>query len=270
MNPGAYTPAPDSESFQWLVNGKPVAGATGTTYTPTAKDAKQLISVAVTVTKATYSDLVAKSAAVGPVDFADLTVTGAPVISGKAQVGETLTAEQGTVRFNQSVDSQHYEWFRDGQIIPGADQVTYVLTGDDVGKRITARIIGFKEGHSARERRLGRADRQHARRRRSDVRHLCGHRTGGQGAQPARRLHQRAPGQQHPGHPVGEEAAPAEAGRPHRRPQHRKLKGKKIRYGTVAEVSLWHVFEYHPSNPKVTWFVKKKGTKKVRSSRTRA
>ena len=77
---------------------------------------------------------------------ANTPATGAPAISGTAQVGETLTADTSSVADADGLTdvSYAYQWIRtDGGAdadIAGATDSTYTLTGDDQGKAIKLRV----------------------------------------------------------------------------------------------------------------------------------
>ena len=72
--------------------------------------------------------------------------TGAPTISGTAQVGETLTASTSDIADEDGLTnvSYSYQWIRnDGNSdsdIPGATDTTYTLDADDVGKTVQVRM----------------------------------------------------------------------------------------------------------------------------------
>ena len=72
--------------------------------------------------------------------------TGAPTISGKAQVGQTLTADTGGVSDENGLEdaSFSYQWLRgDGTSdanISGATASTYTVHNDDAGKSIRVRV----------------------------------------------------------------------------------------------------------------------------------
>ncbi|WP_020486586.1 hypothetical protein [Sphingomonas melonis] len=71
------------------------------------------------------------------------TFTVSPAITGTAQVGQTLTASDGTIAGGAFASRR---WFRDGAAISGATAATYVVQAADVGKRIsqetTATVTG--------------------------------------------------------------------------------------------------------------------------------
>lgn len=59
----------------------------------------------------------------------------APVVSGTAQVGQTLTTTTGTWSGSPTYT---YQWFAAGVAIPGATASTYVLAAGQVGKVVKA------------------------------------------------------------------------------------------------------------------------------------
>ena len=69
--------------------------------------------------------------------------TGAPTISGTAQVGETLTAETSDINDDDGLDNvaYTYQWLssRDTEI-QGATDSTYTLVNDDEGKTIKVKV----------------------------------------------------------------------------------------------------------------------------------
>ncbi len=77
--------------------------------------------------------------------------TGSPVITGKVQVGKTLSADTSGISDADGLDTSTftYVWFvNDGTehtAIEGAASSTYILVADDKGKTITVRVI-FTDG----------------------------------------------------------------------------------------------------------------------------
>jgi 5'-nucleotidase len=59
VSPGVWQPAPDSVTYQWLANGVPIPGATGTSLVVTPALAGATITVAVTAHRAGYADATA-------------------------------------------------------------------------------------------------------------------------------------------------------------------------------------------------------------------
>ena len=68
--------------------------------------------------------------------------TGAPVITGTAEVGQTLTAGISGISDEDGLTtvSYTYQWQADGVDISGAAASTYTLTSDEDGKAITVKV----------------------------------------------------------------------------------------------------------------------------------
>lgn len=69
-NAGAWTPAPVTLAYQWLVGGTPVTGATTTSYAPLEADIGKTVTVQVTGTKTGYATKALTSAATAAVTAA--------------------------------------------------------------------------------------------------------------------------------------------------------------------------------------------------------
>jgi endo-1,4-beta-xylanase len=70
-----------------------------------------------------------------------------PTITGRALVGETLTAKPGT--WDTSGLTFAYQWKADGQNIPGATKARYKLAKKDVGAAVTVVVTATKKGLDA-------------------------------------------------------------------------------------------------------------------------
>lgn len=66
--------------------------------------------------------------------------TVAPVISGTAAIGQTLTSTTGTWTSDTGITGYLYQWYRGATLITGATNSTYVLTLSDVGFSMTCRV----------------------------------------------------------------------------------------------------------------------------------
>ena len=68
--------------------------------------------------------------------------TGAPTISGTAQVGQTVTADTSGIADTDGLDnvSYSYQWLADDTEIDGATSSTYTVQSTDDGKVITVRV----------------------------------------------------------------------------------------------------------------------------------
>ena len=134
-----------SNSYQWLVDNTEVAGATGSTYTLADTDAGKAIKVQVNFTDDAGNDETLTSAATDAVEAApqpNNPSTGAPSISGTAQVGETLTANTSGIADADGLSNVQYEyqWLADAAEIAGATSSTYTLADGDEGKTVKVQV----------------------------------------------------------------------------------------------------------------------------------
>lgn len=73
--------------------------------------------------------------------------TAAPTISGKAAVGQKLTAVAGA-GWAPAPDTSSYQWSRDGQAIAGAVAATYTVTTADRAHNLTVDVTRVKAGYN--------------------------------------------------------------------------------------------------------------------------
>ena len=140
-----------SYTYQWIRVATDntetnIASATASTYTLVAADQGTTIKVTVSFTDDASNDETLTSAATAAVAAAANTpATGAPTITGTAQVGQTLTAGTTAIMDANGLNSVNYmyQWIRvDGTDadISGATSITYTLVGADLGKTIKVTV----------------------------------------------------------------------------------------------------------------------------------
>ena len=130
-------------SYQWLANGADVAGATSDTYTLVETDVGKAIKVRVIFTDNRSHQETLTSAATAAVESRpNSPATGAPSISGTAQVGETLTAETSAIDDADGMSGAvfTYQWLANGADIAGATSSSYTLVEADNGKTIQVKV----------------------------------------------------------------------------------------------------------------------------------
>lgn len=144
---GTWTNSPTSYTYQWQRDGLDIAGSINQTRALTSADIGFQINVTVIGANADGPGAKAISASVGPVVAASTPVpvnTVAPVISGTAAVGSTLTTTNGT--WTNSPTSYTYQWRQGGVNISGATASTYLVAGADAGTDITCRVTAINAG----------------------------------------------------------------------------------------------------------------------------
>ena len=133
-------------AYQWLADDAEINGATAATYTLAGDDAGKAVKVRVSFTDDGGNDEELTSAATGAVapapPPANTPATGAPTITGAAQVGETLTAGATGIADADGLGNATfaYQWLADDAEINGATAATYTLAGDDAGKAVKVRV----------------------------------------------------------------------------------------------------------------------------------
>ena len=138
-----------SFSYQWLADGAAISGATDSTYTPVVDDVGKTISVTVNFSDDAGNEEESTSAATDAVEpgtaeakAPNSPATGAPAVTGTAQVGETLTVDTSGIADADGLDkaSFSYQWLADGADLPGATGSAYTLAGSDEGKAISVKV----------------------------------------------------------------------------------------------------------------------------------
>ena len=138
-------------SYQWIADDTAIQGAIGSTYTLEEAYEGKAITVQVSFTDDASNEETLTSAATDPVAAAtqpNNPATGAPTISGTAQVGETLTADTSGIADEDGLDNAafSYQWLADAADIPGATEATYTLSEADEGETIKVRVSFTDDG----------------------------------------------------------------------------------------------------------------------------
>ena len=141
--------------FRWLADDTEIAGATSLTYTLVDADEGKAAKVEVTFTDDAGNEESLTSAATDAVAAApapNSPATGAPTISGTAQVGETLTANTSGIADADGLSNVQYEyqWLADDSEISGATNATYTLANTDEDKAIKVQV-GFTDDQGNEE-----------------------------------------------------------------------------------------------------------------------
>ena len=140
-----------SYTYQWIRVATDntetnISSATASTYTLVAADQGTTVKVTVTFTDDANNPETLTSAATATVSAAPNTpATGAPTITGTAQVGQTLTASTTGIADADGLTSPTYtyQWIRvDGTEadIAAANSSTYILVAADLGTTLKVRV----------------------------------------------------------------------------------------------------------------------------------
>jgi hypothetical protein len=133
-------------TYQWFRGSSAVTGETGVTYNVTSLDVGKQITVKATATRPGYktgtstSNVVSGSQAGSP--LASIPV----VISGTGLHGSTLELTPPTWDIGGVTTT--YQWYRGTSAVSGQTGTTYVVGSSDMGKAITVRATGKKDGYA--------------------------------------------------------------------------------------------------------------------------
>jgi hypothetical protein len=141
-NAGTWTPSAVVPTYQWLANGKAIAGATTTRLALTPALAGQRITLSVATNVVGASPVTASSAAV-TVAKGTFAVAKAKV-TGKAKVGKKLTA---VVKVPAGAKAT-YQWKANGKAIKGAKSKALKLKKAQKGKKVTVTVTVTKAGYA--------------------------------------------------------------------------------------------------------------------------
>ena len=139
---GAATKAKrvDGQSDLWEITVEPDSDADVTVVLPVTEDcaAQDAVCTRDGTKLSNRSELTVPGPAA-----ANSPATGAPSISGTAQVGETLTVDTSGIDDADGMSGAvfSYQWLADGVDIAGATGDTYTLVEADVGKAVKVRVI---------------------------------------------------------------------------------------------------------------------------------
>jgi hypothetical protein len=142
-NPGTWSVATPTFTYQWLGNGKPISGATSASYTVPASLAGAKLSVTVTAHQFGYSPA-AKTSAASTVAKGIFALTVRPKLSGIPQVGKRLAVTTGTWSPAATIKIQ---WYASGKPVYRATGTTLYLTAALRGKTISVTVSAGKAGY---------------------------------------------------------------------------------------------------------------------------
>jgi surface antigen len=142
---GVWAPAPSSLTYQWIVGGVDVAGATTATFKPRAQDIGKPVTVRVRAAKSGYTAASATSTPTGAVAPAPMSATVRPAVTGTAKVGQRLTASTGT--WSRTGLSFSYQWLSDGTAVGGATTATYAVRAADANRVVSVQVTAQRAGY---------------------------------------------------------------------------------------------------------------------------
>lgn len=144
VSTGTWGPGTVKFTYQWLRNGVPIPGATGSSYKLVASDLGAKIGVSLIAAKTGYNAVTKTLTSSATVSPGELWVT--VKVTGTAKAGYWLTANTAA----SSGATLQFQWYRNSTVISGATGTAYKLTLADVGTGVSVRVKATKPGYNAR------------------------------------------------------------------------------------------------------------------------
>ncbi len=144
---GSWTATNLVYHYQWMANGKPIAGATAPSFQPTAAQLGKRLRAKVIATKAGSHNGSATSPPTGSVAQGVFATTVEPAVVGTPQVGVPLTASPGTWT---PTGAFTYQWYAGPKAIRGATASTYTPTKSKLGKPIQVMVTSTLAGYATK------------------------------------------------------------------------------------------------------------------------
>lgn len=137
----------DLFTFQWLADGRPVAGATGRTFVPTARELGRALSVRVGVDLPNTTTANDTSASTALVVRGRNTPCSRVTLTGTAKVGRTLVASRSRCWAAPGTKVTHV-WYADGRRVATTTSPRLKLRKTFRGDRVSVRVVATAPGYS--------------------------------------------------------------------------------------------------------------------------
>jgi hypothetical protein len=148
LNPAQWNMPNDvlTITYQWYRGSTAVTGVTGTTYEVTSVDVGKAITVKATATRPGYKTGTSTSNAITGTQAGAPLASSPVVINGNGLYGSTLQLQPPT--WDHSGVTTTYQWYRGTSAVSGQVGTTYTVGASDMGKDITVKATGKKDGYA--------------------------------------------------------------------------------------------------------------------------
>lgn len=149
VNTGSWSPNPNKIRYQWIVDKKPIPGATNKTFRIPGHLAGKQIAAVLTGTRRDYRDAKTMSEILPPIKQGTFKVLEQPKISGTQKVGSTISV--GGADYEPSAKIGEVRWYADEQLITRTKSRFLKVPAAASGKRIGAVVVGVQEGYRPKQ-----------------------------------------------------------------------------------------------------------------------
>lgn len=143
-SPGTWSKPGTTYTYQWYVDSKAVAGATGATFVPRPTDHMLTATVHVTAKRPGYTPTTAISPQTAQIVRGTLTASTPPAISGRARVGSRVTA---TSTWSPAANLS-YRWYAGGVLVKGATERSFIPTARERGDKLRVFVTAQADGYT--------------------------------------------------------------------------------------------------------------------------
>jgi hypothetical protein len=143
------TPRASKIAFQWYRGTKRIGGATRSQYTTTSADVGKRLKVRATYLRSGYGSVTQYSAATATIERGLHALTPR-LVDTTPMVGQVLriTEASGIGSWGYGGATPAYQWYRGSTAISGATKPTYEVQAADLGRAITVRVTGTRDGYA--------------------------------------------------------------------------------------------------------------------------
>ncbi|MFE6648782.1 CHAP domain-containing protein [Nocardioides sp. NPDC057772] len=149
VNTGSWSPNPNKIRYQWIVNKKPIPGATNKTFRIPGHLAGKQIAAVLTGTRRDYSEAKTMSEILPPIKQGTFQVLAQPKITGTQKVGSTVAV--GGADYEPSAKIGEVRWYADKTLIARGTSRFLKVPAAASGKRIGAVVVGVQEGYRPKQ-----------------------------------------------------------------------------------------------------------------------
>ncbi|NGN94187.1 CHAP domain-containing protein [Nocardioides sp. KC13] len=149
VNTGSWSPNPNKIRYQWIVNKKPIPGATNKTFRIPGHLAGKQIAAVLTGTRRDYSEARTMSEILPPIKQGTFKVLAQPKITGTQKVGSTIAV--GGADYEPSAKIGEVRWYADKTLIARSTSRFLKVPASASGKRIGAVVVGVQEGYRPKQ-----------------------------------------------------------------------------------------------------------------------
>jgi surface antigen len=149
VNTGSWSPNPNKIRYQWIVDKKPIPGATNKTFRIPGHLAGKQIAAVLTGTRDDYSSAKTMSEILPPIKQGTFRVLKQPKIAGDQKVGSTISV--GGAAYEPSAKIGEVRWYADKKLIARSKSRFLKVPAAASGKRIGAVVIGVQAGYRPKQ-----------------------------------------------------------------------------------------------------------------------